>query len=100
MLDIRIFYCIILPVAERAARKPNMPGWSSGLGRCPLTAVTGVRLPYQVPQKKRCTRIAFFVVKIKESNPERAKSVKKDPGGSFLAFRLGGYVCNRRGWQV
>ena len=29
-----------------------MPPWSSGLGRRPLTAVTGVRIPLEVPLDK------------------------------------------------
>ena len=40
----------------------HMPGWSSGLGRCPLTAVTGVRLPYQVPQNKRYLLYRLFCI--------------------------------------
>lgn len=36
----------------------DKPSSSSGLGRCPLTAVTGVRLPYWVPgYKNRASKI-------------------------------------------
>ena len=57
----------------------QMPGWSSGLGRCPLTAVTGGRLPYQVPKKRMPTGHPFFCHLFEESNPVRATAVKKTP---------------------
>ena len=37
-----------------------MPPWSSGLGHCPLTAATGVRIPLGVPNKKPLTKAVFL----------------------------------------
>ena len=43
-----------------------MLGSSSGLGHRPLTAVTGVRLPYLVPKGKPPTRVAFLLIALVE----------------------------------
>ena len=43
----------------------HTPPWSSGLGRRPLTAVTGVRIPLEVPLKESLLSIKareFFLI--------------------------------------
>ena len=44
---------------------------SSGLGHRPLTAVTGVRLPYRVPKNDHPSGWSFFVYPVGESNRSR-----------------------------